>query len=86
MLSVHTVWDLGWNDAMTIIMVQRHPTSLRIIDYIEDSHYPISHYVGQLAARRYHWGTDWLPHDARRLWGVSDGLEAPNRAAADCRG
>src|SRR5690606_1817467 len=37
-LPVHTVWDLGWNDAMTITMVQRGPQDVRIIDYIEDSH------------------------------------------------
>ena len=37
-LPVHTVWDLGWNDAMTITMVQRGPHDVRVIDYIEDSH------------------------------------------------
>ena len=35
-LPVHTVWDLGWNDAMTIIMVQRGPMDIRLLDYIED--------------------------------------------------
>lgn len=63
-LPVHTVWDLGWNDAMTIIMVQRGPMDVRIIDYIEDSHRTLDWYVKELEKRtRYRWGTDWLPHD-----------------------
>ena len=33
-LPVHTVWDLGWNDAMTISMVQVGPFDVRVIDYI----------------------------------------------------
>ena len=50
-LPVHTVWDLGWNDAMTIIMVQRGPQDVRIIDYIEDSHRTLDWYVAQLDKR-----------------------------------
>lgn len=64
-LPVHTVWDLGWNDAMTITMVQRGPQDVRIIDYIEDSHRTLDWYVGQLEKRPYRWGTDFLPHDGR---------------------
>lgn len=36
-LPVHTVWDLGWNDQTSIIMVQRLHSEVRIIDYVEDS-------------------------------------------------
>lgn len=64
-LPVHTVWDLGWNDAMTIIMAQVSPTDVRIIDYIEDSHRTYDWYVGELEKRRYRWGTDFLPHDGK---------------------
>ena len=64
-LPVHTVWDLGWNDAMTITMVQRGPHDVRIIDYIEDSHRTLDWYVAQLEKRPYRWGTDYLPHDGR---------------------
>ncbi len=64
-LPVHTVWDLGWNDAMTITMVQRGPQDVRIIDYIEDSHRTLDWYVAQLEKRPYRWGTDFLPHDGR---------------------
>lgn len=64
-LPVHTVWDLGWNDAMTISMVQRGPQDIRVIDYIEDSHRTLDWYVAQLEKRPYRWGTDYLPHDGR---------------------
>ena len=37
LLKVHTVWDLGWNDSMSIGFVQRSGSGeIRIIDYIED--------------------------------------------------
>ena len=65
LLPVHTVWDLGWNDAMAIAMVQRGPQDIRIIDYIEDSHRTLDWYVAQLEKRPYRWGTDFLPHDGR---------------------
>jgi phage terminase large subunit len=64
-LPVHTVWDLGWNDAMTIIMVQRGPQDIRILDYIEDSNRTLDWYVAELAKRPYRWGTDFIPHDGR---------------------
>lgn len=65
MLPVHTVWDLGWNDAMTIIMVQRGPMDVRLIDYIEDSNRTLDWYVAELEKRPWRWGTDYLPHDGR---------------------
>ena len=65
LLPVHTAWDLGWNDSMTIIMVQRGPQDVRIIDYIEDSHRTLDWYVAQLEKRPFRWGTDFLPHDGR---------------------
>ena len=64
-LPVHTVWDLGWNDAMTIIMVQRGPQDIRILDYIEDSNRTLDWYVAKLTTRPYRWGTDFIPHDGR---------------------
>lgn len=64
-LPVHTVWDLGWNDAMSIGMVQRGPQDVRVIDYLEDSHRTLDWYVAQLEKRPYRWGTDYLPHDGR---------------------
>jgi phage terminase large subunit len=62
-LKVHTVWDLGFNDAMTIIFAQRSGTSMAIIDYIEDSHRTLAEYVADLKAKPYVYGHDWIPHD-----------------------
>lgn len=65
MLPVHTVWDLGWNDAMTIGFVQRGPRDVRVIDYIEDSNRTLDWYVAQIERRPWRWGTDFIPHDGR---------------------
>lgn len=65
LLPVHTVWDLGWNDAMTIAFVQRTPHEVRIIDYIEDSHRTLDWYVGEIEKRAWRWGSDFIPHDGR---------------------
>jgi phage terminase large subunit len=65
LLKVHTVWDLGWNDAMSIIFVQRQASEVRVIDYIEDTHRTLDSYVAEIKDRRWNWGTDWLPHDGR---------------------
>lgn len=64
-LPVHTVWDLGWNDAMTIILVQRGPMDVRVIDYIEESNRTLDWYVASLEKRNLRWGTDYIPHDGR---------------------
>lgn len=63
MLKVHVVFDLGWNDAMTITLVQRSASSLHIIDYIEDSHRTLDDYSAELREKRLNWGHVWLPHD-----------------------
>lgn len=63
MLKVHVVFDLGWNDAMTISMVQRQRSEIRIIDYIEDSFRTLDQYSADLKDKRYNWGRVWLPHD-----------------------
>lgn len=72
LLSVHCIWDLGWNDQMTIIMVQKVASELRIIGYIEDSHRTLDSYINgdqkrpdadYLKKYPYNWGTDYLPHD-----------------------
>lgn len=62
-LKVHTIWDLGWNDSMAIILAQRVRSELRVIDYIEDDHKTLDWYVAELKERRFNWGYDFLPHD-----------------------
>jgi phage terminase large subunit len=65
LLKAHSVWDLGWNDAMTIGIWQRSGAEVRCIDYIEDSHRTLDYYVAQLEKRPYRWGTDFIPHDGK---------------------
>ena len=63
LLKTHAVWDLGWNDSMSIILVQRSASELRIVDYIEGSHRTLADYAADLKAMPLNWGNDYLPHD-----------------------
>lgn len=65
LLKVHVVFDLGWNDAMAISLVQKHSSEIRVIEYIEDSHKTLDYYSGLLKAKNLNWGTVYLPHDGR---------------------
>lgn len=62
-LKVHVVWDLGWNDAMSLILVQRQLSTLRVIEYLEDSRRTLDWWSDELRKRKHNWGTLWLPHD-----------------------
>jgi phage terminase large subunit len=64
-LPVHTVWDLGWNDAMAISCVQRSASEVRIIDYLESRGQTLDWYVRQLEAKKYRFGLDFIPHDGK---------------------
>lgn len=63
LLKVHAVWDLGWNDSMSIILCQRIRNEIAIIESIENDHKTIDWYVAELQNKRYNWGYDFLPHD-----------------------
>lgn len=65
LLKVQVVFDLGWNDAMAISLVQKGVSDLRIIEYIEDSHKTLDHYSALLKAKNLNWGKLYLPHDGR---------------------
>lgn len=65
MLKVHIVFDLGWNDAMAISLVQKHASELRVIEYYEDSHKTLDHYSSWLREKNMNWGKMYLPHDGR---------------------
>jgi phage terminase large subunit len=65
MLKVHVVMDLGWNDSMSIILVQKGLSDLRIIGYIEDDHRTLDSYSAQLKDLQYNWGHMYLPHDGQ---------------------
>lgn len=63
MLKVHVVFDLGWNDAMAISLVQKHASELRIIEYIEDNRRTLDSYSAELRQKGMNWGNVYLPHD-----------------------
>jgi phage terminase large subunit len=65
MLPVHTVWDLGWNDAMVVGFWQRSPMGLMLIDSLITSHTKYSDVVATIEARKYRQGFDFLPHDGK---------------------
>ena len=63
LLKTHAVWDLGWNDKTSIILVQKAASELRVVGYIEDSHRTLADYAAQLRAMPLNWGVHYLPHD-----------------------
>jgi len=62
---VHTFWDLGWADCVSIWMAQAVGGEMRVVDFLQGSQRPVSAYLEDLQSRPYRWGQDWLPHDAR---------------------
>lgn len=67
-LKTHAVWDLGFNDAMSIILAQKVASEIRIIHYIEGNQRTLADYSAELKALRLdnqpiNWGSCFLPHD-----------------------
>lgn len=62
-LKTHSIWDLGFNDQTSIIIVQSNKSELRIIDYIEDNLRDMAYYAAELKRLPYNWGTHWVPWD-----------------------
>lgn len=60
---VYAVFDLGWNDSCAVGLVQRHLSSLRVIDCLENDHKPLDYYSGWLRERDYAVSEIFLPHD-----------------------
>ena len=63
LLKVHVVFDLGWNDSMSISLVQKVRSEIRVIRYIEEDHKTLDWYSAELKNLNYNWGKCWLPHD-----------------------
>jgi len=62
---VNTAWDIGIRDATTIIFFQVIGTSIRIIDYYEQTSVGLEHYIKYLSTMPYHWGKHIAPHDIK---------------------
>lgn len=63
---VHRIWDLGWRDLMVVIMVQKPtPSSLTVVNYLEEKFATYAMMIQALDGFRYRWGDDWLPHDSQ---------------------
>lgn len=68
MLKTHAIFDLGFNDAMTICLVQKAASELRIVHYIEGHQRTLVDYSAELKELRLDgqpisWGNVYLPHD-----------------------
>src|SRR5882762_10031963 len=71
LLPVHTYWDLGVDDSMSIWFVQLHNREIRLVDYYESSGEGFAHYArmlkGQLEnferMKYYIYGKHFAPHD-----------------------
>ncbi|OOG11291.1 PBSX family phage terminase large subunit [Pseudomonas sp. C9] len=80
LLKTHVIFDLGWNDAMTIILAQKVAGEIRIIHYIEGHQRTLAEYSAelkglQLDGQPINWGHVYLPHDGyakRHQSGKSD--------------
>lgn len=76
-LKVHAIFDLGWNDAMAVVLVQKHVSELRVIEYLEDSRKTLDWWSAELKNKRYNWGKMWLPHDGAHK-NIQTGKSAEN--------
>jgi phage terminase large subunit len=65
MLKVHVVCDLGYNDFMSLLLVQRLASEIRVIRYIEDRQRTVPSYSQELTDLKLNYGSIWIPHDGR---------------------
>jgi phage terminase large subunit len=80
LLKTHVIFDLGWNDAMTIILAQKVAGEIRLIHYIEGHQRTLAEYSAELKGltldgQPINWGNVYLPHDGyakRHQSGKSD--------------
>jgi hypothetical protein len=69
-LKVHTVWDLGIDDAMSIGFWQKTGTDIRIINYYQNENEGLPHYITRLQEFRekynYVYGLNFAPFDIKK--------------------
>jgi hypothetical protein len=64
-LPTHTAWDLGYRDDTAIWWYQVIAGEIHIIDYHAVSGASIQELAKVITQKPYHYGTHYLPHDAR---------------------
>lgn len=62
-MQVHTAWDLGIDDSMTIWFFQFIGQEIHFIDYYENSGEGLAHYIQNLQSKGYIYGKHYAPHD-----------------------
>jgi len=62
-IPVHTWWDLGMNDSMSIGFFQQHGSQWRMIDYLEGSGEGLRYWIRKLNEKNYIYGKHYAPHD-----------------------
>lgn len=62
-LPVHTFWDLGMDDSMSIWFMQVLGQEFHFIDYYENSGEGLAHYARVLQQKNYLYGRQYAPHD-----------------------
>ncbi|WIF22006.1 terminase large subunit [Shewanella phage vB_SbaS_Y11] len=63
-MPVDTFWDIGNSDGCAIWFMQHSNGQDRFINYYEAHNETLKHYVAELRAMGYVFGTHYLPHDA----------------------
>ncbi|MCE7797866.1 hypothetical protein LWE61_15040 [Sphingobium sufflavum] len=76
-VPVNTFWDIGNRDGTGIWTHQHVAPAHRFLNYIEDHGMPFDHYVKELEALGYLWGTHYLPHDADHKRQLANVVAAP---------
>ncbi len=82
-LFVHTVWDLGIDDSMTVGFYQRTSTEIRMIDYYQNEGMGLDHYSAMLRQKtidnKYRFGKHFAPFDVGKRE-ISTGLTVQQTA------
>jgi len=69
MLDVHTFWDLGISDSMSIWFVQATGSEIRLINYYENNNQGMQHYIQYLESfakeQQIKYGEHYAPHDIK---------------------
>jgi len=64
-IPVHTAWDLGVDDSMTIWFFQVAGLEFHFIDYVESSGEGLPYYANILQNKGYLYGSHFAPHDIK---------------------